>query len=99
MITLQIEDSTFWKLPYGLLSIFQLNAKNKIQLCSLLRHQQITQNVFYSKINDVTNMPAYSRLKQDYLPIWCQFVINLQRYDTISAHVPKRILQFVSEKS
>ena len=26
--------------------------------------------------------------------IWCNFVKNLQRYDTISAHVPKRALQF-----
>ena len=30
--------------------------------------------------------------------IWCHFVSNLQRYDTISAHVPKRVLQFASEK-
>ena len=30
--------------------------------------------------------------------IWCHFVKNLQRYDTISAHVPKRALQFASEK-
>ena len=57
-------------------------------------------------------MPVYSRLKQDYISfflqlllklaskIWCQFVKNLQRYDTISAHVhvPKRALRFASEK-
>ena len=30
--------------------------------------------------------------------IWCQFVSNLQRYDTISAHVPKQVWQFASEK-
>ena len=30
--------------------------------------------------------------------IWCQFVSNLQRYDAIYAHVPKRELQFASEK-
>ena len=24
--------------------------------------------------------------------IWCNFVSNLQRYDIISAHVPKRVL-------
>ena len=59
-------------------------------------------------------MPVYSRLKQDYIhfflqatfelllklasKIWCHFVLNLQRYDTISAHVPKRALQLASEK-
>ena len=31
--------------------------------------------------------------------IWCHFVKNLQRYDTISAHVAKRALQFDSEKT
>ena len=30
--------------------------------------------------------------------IWCHFVSNLQRNDTLSAHVPKRVLQFASEK-
>ena len=30
--------------------------------------------------------------------IWCHFVSNLQRYDTLSAHVPKRVWQFASEK-
>ena len=30
--------------------------------------------------------------------IWCHFVYNLQRYDTISAHVTKRAVQFASEK-
>ena len=30
--------------------------------------------------------------------IWCHFVLILQRYDTISAHVPKRVLQFASVK-
>ena len=30
--------------------------------------------------------------------IWCHFVSNLQRYDTISAHVPKRVLQCALEK-
>ena len=30
--------------------------------------------------------------------IWCHFVSNLQRYDTISAHVPKLALRFASEK-
>ena len=30
--------------------------------------------------------------------IWCHFVSNLQRCDTISAHVPKSVLQFASEK-
>ena len=28
----------------------------------------------------------------------CHFVSNLQRYDTISPHVPKRVWQFASEK-
>ena len=31
--------------------------------------------------------------------IWRQFVSNLQRYDTISAHVSKSVLQFASEKN
>ena len=55
-----------------------------------------------------------SRLKQHYINFflqatlglllklasksWCHFVKNLQRYDTISAHAPKRALQFASEK-
>ena len=59
-------------------------------------------------------MPVYSRLKQGYInffliatfglllklasKIWCHFVKNLQRYGTILAHVPKRALQFASEK-
>ena len=59
-------------------------------------------------------MSVYSRLKQDYINFILQatfgllpklaseilfyFVENLQRYDTISAHVPKRALQFASEK-
>ena len=59
---------------------------------------QITQNGIYHKIIDVTNMPVYSRLKQDYInfllnanllmylklasKIWCHFVSYLQRYDT-----------------
>ena len=30
--------------------------------------------------------------------IWCHFVSNLQRYDTISPQVPKRAWQFASEK-
>ena len=30
--------------------------------------------------------------------IWCHFVSNLHRYDTISAHVPKRVLKFALEK-
>ena len=74
----------------------------------------MTQNDVYHKINDVTNVPVFSRLKQDYInfflqapfglllklasKIWRHFVKNLQRYDTISAHVPKRALQFASEK-
>ena len=59
-------------------------------------------------------MLVYSRLKQDYInfflqatlsmyrklasKIWCYFVSNLQRYDTLSAHVPTRVWQFASEK-
>ena len=30
--------------------------------------------------------------------IWCHLVSNLQRYDTISAPVPKSVWQFASEK-
>ena len=59
-------------------------------------------------------MPVYSDLKQDYInfllqatlsmylklasKIWCHFVSNLQRYDTMSAPVPKRVWQFAPEK-
>ena len=59
-------------------------------------------------------MLVYSNLKQDYInfflqatlsmylklasKIWCHFVSNLQRYDTMSAHVPKRVWQFAPEK-
>ena len=59
-------------------------------------------------------MPVYSRLKQEYInfflqatlfiylklasEICCHFVSNLQRYNAISAHVPKRVWQFASEK-
>ena len=69
---------------------------------------------FIIKLMTVTNMPVYLRLKQDFInlflqetlsmylnlasKIWCHFVSNLQRYDTISAHVPKRVMQFASEK-
>ena len=94
------------------LAYFQQNAKNTTQRGSLLRHQYFIQNDVYYKINDVTNVPAYSRLKLDCINLqatlrmlqkiasknWCQFVSNLQRYDTIFAHVPKRLLQFASEK-
>ena len=89
------------------------NAKKKTQRCLLLHHQYITQNDVYHKINDVTNVPVYSKLKQDYIifflkatlsmylklasKILCHFVSNLQRYDTISAHVPKRVWQFALE--
>ena len=74
----------------------------------------MTQNDVYLKINDVTNVHVYSRLKQDYInfflqaalslylkvvsKIRCHFVSNLNRYDTLSAHVPKRVWQFASEK-
>ena len=60
----------------------------------------MTQNDVYHKLNDVTNVPFYSRLKQGYInvflqasfglllklafKIWCHFVQNLQRYDNIS---------------
>ena len=64
-------------------------------------------NDVYHKINDVTNVPVYSRLKQEYTKnflqatlsmylklaskIWCHFVSNLQIYGTLSAHVPKHV--------
>ena len=60
------------------------------------------------------NVHVYSRLKQDYInfflqatlsmylklesKIWCHFVSNLQKYDTIFAHVPKCAWQFASDK-
>ena len=69
---------------------FQQNAKKTTQQCSLLHHQWITQNDVYLKIDDVTNVPVYSRFKQDYIDfilqvssglllnlaskIWCHFV-------------------------
>ena len=87
--------------------------QRKTQRCSLLHHQLITQNDVYHKINEVTNVPVYSRSKQDFIKfflqetlsmylkcaskIWCHFVSNLQRYDTISAHVPKRVWQFAQK--
>ena len=71
-------------------------------------------NDVYHIINDVKNVSVCSRLKQDYInfflkatfglllklasKIWCHFVQNVQRYDTLSAHVPKGALQFASEK-
>ena len=30
--------------------------------------------------------------------IWCQIVLKLQTYDTLSAHVPKSVWQLASEK-
>ena len=69
---------------------FQQNAKKTTQRCSLLHQQWITQNDVYLKIDDVTNVPVYSRFKQDYIDfilqvsfglllilaskIWCHFV-------------------------
>ena len=69
---------------------------------------------FIKKNNDVTNVPDYSRSKQDYInfflqatfglllklasKIWYHFVKKIQRYDTILAHVPKRALRFALEK-
>ena len=51
---------------------FQQNAKKKTQICSLLHHH---------KINDVTNVPVYSRLKQDYIKFFrkqlCDRYLNL----------------------
>ena len=60
------------------------------------------------------NMTVYLRLKHYYInfslqatlalylkvaaKMWCLFVSNLQRYDTISVHVPKHEWQFASEK-
>ena len=43
------------------LTCFQQNAKKKTQRCLLLHQQQITQNDVDHKINDVTNVPVYSR--------------------------------------
>ena len=94
---------------------FKQSAKKQTQRCSLLYHQTITQNDVYHKINDVTNVPFYSRLKQDFInlflqatlsmylklasTIWCHFVPNLQRYDTISRHVPKRVMVICFRKT
>ena len=60
-------------------------------------------------------MPLYSRLKQDYInfflqatlslylklasKIWCHFVLNLRRYDTISAHVQKTCMAICFRKT
>ena len=54
------------------LPCFQQNAKKMTQRCSLLHHQLITQNDDYHKINDVTNVHVYSRLKQDYINFFLQ---------------------------
>ena len=49
------------------LACFQKDAKKTTEQCSLLYHQLINQNDVYHKINDVTNVSVYSRLKQDYI--------------------------------
>ena len=36
-----------------------------------------TQNDVYHKINDVTNVPVYSRLKQDYINFFLQATFGL----------------------
>ena len=56
---------------------FQQKAKKTKQRCSLLHHQYITQNDVYHKINDVTNVPVYSRLKQDNINLLLQAVLGL----------------------
>ena len=81
--------------------------------CSLLHHQEITQNDVYHRINDVTNVPVYLRLKQDYINFflqaklmylkfasksWCHFVSNIQRYGTISTHVPNVYCNLLKKK-
>ena len=44
-------------------------------------------------------MQATLRMLQKIAPnILCQFIINFQRYDPISAHVPNHVLQLTSEK-
>ena len=65
----------------------------------------------YHKISGVTNVPVYSRLKHDYIKFILLAIIGLlrklasknvvpfHRYATISAHVPKRALQFASKTS
>ena len=47
------------------LTCFQQNAKKKTQRCSLLHQQQITQNDVDHKINDVINVPVYSRNRRE----------------------------------
>ena len=69
---------------------------------------------FFTSHDHIKDCHTDSRLKQDFInfflqetlsmylklaPLICShFVSNLQRYDTISAHVPKRVWQFASEK-
>ena len=59
------------------LAYFQQNAKNKILRCSLLLNKKITKNDVYYKINEVTNVPAYSRLKQDCMKLFLQASLRM----------------------
>ena len=56
---------------------FQQRAKKTTQGCLLLHRQYITQNDIYHKINDVTNVPVYSRLKYDYFNFILQATFKL----------------------
>ena len=60
-----------------------------------------SQTCLFTREHDYINLfpqatvSMYLKLASE---IWCHSVSNLQRYDTISAHVPKRVCQFASEK-
>ena len=95
--------------------MFSAKCKEKGTAIFIITSSVDNSNDVYHNINDVTNVPVCLRLKQDYIKfflqttlglllkltskIWFHLVSNLQRYDTISAHVPKRVLQFASEKT
>ena len=92
------------------LAYFQQKEKNKLQCCLSFRHQQITQTYVCSKINNVTNVSFFSILKQDYIffpassyenvtksCLYLSYTMYFQRYETIFANIPKRVLKFASE--
>ena len=59
------------------LECFQQTTKKTTQGCSLLHHQSITQNDDDHKLHDVTNVPVYSRLKQEYIIFFLQATLGL----------------------
>ena len=77
VITLKWRTAHFENSLMTYLACFQQNARKTTQRCLLLHHQKITQNNVYHAVNDVTNKPVYSRLKQDYIKFYLQATLGL----------------------